>query len=145
MISFASAGERKPITPSSKDECPVCGMFSDTFYPNFVAEIIFKDGSYAVFDGPKDMFEYYFNLSKYNPQKKLSDIDSIYVMDYYNLVWIDGIKAYYVIGSSVAGPMGKELIPFSEESDAKDFIKGHGGASLLRFEEITYDRIKGLR
>jgi nitrous oxide reductase accessory protein NosL len=144
LFTDARAGDRKPVKPSPRDKCPVCGMFVAK-YPDWVMQILFKDGSYAVFDGPKDMFEYYFNLSKYNPQKQLSDIDSIYVMDYYNLIWIDGMKAYYVIGSGVSGPMGKELIPFSQESDAKDFIEGHGGAFLLRFEEITYDRIKGLK
>ncbi len=144
MVSFASAGERKPFNPSPKDECPVCGMFSDTFYPNFLAEIIFKDGSYAVFDGPKDMFKYYFNLKKYNPSKRLSDIESVYVTDYFNLTWIDGFKAYYVIGSDVSGPMGRELISFEKEADAKEFISGGVGQSVLKFKEITYDHIKGL-
>jgi hypothetical protein len=51
-------------------------------------------GSYAVFDGVKDMLKYYFGLSKYNPKKKKSDIDEIYVTDYYDLTMIDGLKAF---------------------------------------------------
>jgi copper chaperone NosL len=132
------AGERKPIKPSQKDKCPVCGMFV-TKYPDWVAETVFRDGSYAFFDGAKDMFKYYFNMAKYNPSKNQSDIDSIYVTDYYNLTLIDGYKAYYVVGSDVYGPMGKELIPFEKEEDAMGFMKDHKGKKILRFKDITHE------
>ena len=65
-----------------KDKCPVCGMFVKK-YPDWVSQIVFKDGSYAVFDGAKDLFKYYHGLKKYNPSHAPSDIDSIYVTDYY--------------------------------------------------------------
>jgi len=113
-------------------------------YPDWVAEIIFKDGSYAIFDGPKDLFKYYLNLGKYNPSKKPSDIDSIYVTDYYGLDFIDGCKAIYVMGSDVYGPMGRELIPFEKVGDAKEFMKDHKAKSLLRFKEVTMEVIKQL-
>ena len=141
--SGATAGERPPLTPSATDKCPVCGMFV-VKYPDFAAQIIFKDGSYAVFDGVKDMFKYYFNLTKYNPSKKVADIDSIYVTDYYDLKWIDGYKAFYVEGSDVYGPMGREIIPFEKKAGAQQFMTDHIGKSLLTFEEITRDVIKKL-
>ena len=143
ILSRAHSGERKPVKPTSKDKCPVCGMFVAK-YPDFLAEIIFKDGSYAVFDGTKDMFKYYFDLKKYNPKKRLEDIDSVYVTDYYNLALIDGYQAFYVMGSDVYGPMGKELIPLEKEADAKEFMKDHKGQSILKFKDITYEIIKGL-
>ena len=138
-----SAGEKGPITPAAKDKCPVCGMFVAK-YPDFAAQIVFKDGSYAVFDGVKDMFKYYFNLDRYNPGKKLTDVDSIHVTDYYDLKWIDGYKASYVEGSDVYGPMGRELIPFEKQEGAEQFMTDHIGKSLLKFDEIRYDLIKGL-
>lgn len=113
-------------------------------YPDWVSEIIFKDGSYAIFDGPKDMFKYYFNLKRYNPRMSQSDIDAIYVTDYYDLTFIDGYKAYYVIGSDVYGPMGRELVSFREETAAKEFMKDHKGKSILRFKDVTHDVLKGL-
>jgi len=143
VASFALAGERKPIKPSPKDKCPVCGMFVAK-YPDFLAEILFKDGSSAYFDGTKDMFKYYFNLKKYQPSKNISDIDSIYVTNYYHLTMIDGLSAYYVLGSDIYGPMGRELIPFEKEADAKEFMKDHKGKSILRFKEIHYEMIKTL-
>jgi len=141
--SLSVAGERKPVKPSHKDKCPVCGMFVAK-YPDFLAEIVFKDGSYAVFDGVKDMFKYYFNLQKYNSKKKTSDIESLYVTDYYRMTFVDGFAAHYVAGSDVLGPMGREMIPFEKKSDADEFMKDHKGKSVLRFREITYELVKGL-
>ena len=136
-------GDRKPIKPTPKDKCPVCGMFVAK-YPDWVMQILFKDGAYAVFDGSKDMFKYYFNLEKYGKGKKPSDIDSIYVTDYYSLTPIDGFKAVYVIGSNVYGPMGHELIPFQKKADAEEFMVDHSGKSVLGFADVKPDIIKGL-
>jgi len=143
LTTDACAGDKKPVKPGPKDKCPVCGMFVAK-YPDFLAEILFKDGTYAIFDGTKDMFKYYFNLKKYNPGKNLEDIDSIYVTDYYGLTLIDGVKASYVAGSDIFGPMGKELIPFEKETDAKGFLKDHRGESILEFKEITLEKVRRL-
>jgi len=113
-------------------------------YPDFLAQIAFKDGTYVYFDGVKDMFKYYFDLSKFQSDKNISDIDSIYVTDYYDLVPIDGFKAYYVTGSDVYGPMGRELIPHQTEDDAGTFLADHKGEALWKFEEITPELIKSL-
>jgi len=143
LVTEIRGGDRKPVKPSPKDKCPVCGMFVAK-YPDFIAEVLFKDGSYAVFDGAKDMFKYYLNFKKYNPSKNVTDIDSIYVTDYYNLTLIDGLKAFYVVGSNVYGPMGKELIPFEKEAEAKEFMSDHSGKSLLKFKEVTPGIVKTL-
>jgi copper chaperone NosL len=141
LASYVSAGERAPIKPSTKDKCPVCGMFVAK-YPDFLAQILYKDGSYAVFDGAKDMFKYYLNIKKYNPSKKASDIDSVYVTDYYSLAPVDGMTAYYVIGSDVYGPMGRELIPFGKETEAKEFLKDHKGQAIVRFKQVKASMLK---
>lgn len=135
------AASEKPIKPTRKDKCPVCGMFVSK-YTDFLAEIIFKDGSYAMFDGPKDMFKYYLNMKIYNPSKTKADISSVYVNDYYTLSPVDGLKAYFVVGSDVTGPMGRELIPFAKEADAKEFMKDHNGKALVRFNEVTAVMLK---
>jgi nitrous oxide reductase accessory protein NosL len=139
--SAARADEAKPATPAAGDKCPVCGMFVAK-YPDFLAQIVFKDGSRVFFDGVKDMMKYYLALPKYNPAKQGADIAAIFVTDYYSLSPIDGFKAYYVYGSNVYGPMGKELIPFKGESEAKEFLKDHGGRSLLRFNDLNDNLIK---
>lgn len=134
---------KTPIKPTEKDKCPVCGMFVAQ-YPDFLAVIQFKDGSYTFFDGIKDMFRFYFNPEKYKPEKTLSDIDSIFVTAYYDLTQIDGRKAYYVSGSDILGPMGKELIPLKTEAEAKTFLKDHKGKEILKFDAVTEEMIKKL-
>jgi copper chaperone NosL len=145
LLSYglAAAGDLQPRKVSPQDKCPVCGMFVAK-YPDFVAHIVFKDGSQAFFDGVKDMMKYYFDLPKYNPAKTTADIGMILVSDYYKLTLVDGHKAWYVIGSDVYGPMGKELIPFQDETAAKEFKVDHKGTAILQFKDITPEIIKPL-
>jgi copper chaperone NosL len=137
------AGEVQTFKASEKDKCPVCGMFVAK-YPDFLAQLVFTDGSQAWFDGVKDMMKYYLDLPKYNPGKKADDIKAVFVADYYNLKPIDGLKAFYVVGSDVFGPMGRELIPFRDAAAAKEFLKDHKGREILTFTQITPDVIKTL-
>jgi nitrous oxide reductase accessory protein NosL len=113
-------------------------------YPDFLCQVLFKDGSKAFFDGAKDMFKYTHHLSRYNPGKNRSDIQAVFVTDYYDLVPIDGMKAYYVTGSTVYGPMGKELIPFVNEEAANEFLVDHSGSSILRYKDVTLETLKSL-
>jgi nitrous oxide reductase accessory protein NosL len=139
--SLAFAGELKPHKVGSKGKCPVCGMFVAK-YPDFAAQIQFRDGSTVHFDGAKDMFKYYLNLARYAPGKKTADITAVFVTNYYDLTPVDGLPAYYVLGSDVYGPMGRELIPFVKESEARDFLKDHKGKSIIRFSDVTADVLR---
>ena len=127
---------QKFIAPSPKDKCPVCGMFVFK-YKKWMAEIVFKDGSYTVFDGCKDMFKYYFNMEKYTKKKSRGDIADIYVTEYYTLKVYKASDVLFIIGSDVLGPMGHELIPVKGEDAAKIFMIGHLGDKALRFDEIS--------
>jgi copper chaperone NosL len=141
LLWGAEAIKPAKITPG--DKCPVCGMFVAK-YPDFVDQIIFKDGTHAFFDGVKDMMKYYFDLPKYNPAKTKADIAHILVTDYYSMKLIDGLQAFYVIGSDVYGPMGKELMPFQDAAAAKEFKADHKGTAILSFKDITPEIIKTL-
>jgi copper chaperone NosL len=141
--SGLAAAEKKPVAPTSKDKCPVCGMFVAK-YPDWIAQIIFNDGTVFFFDGAKDMFKFYFNLQRYSPKRKVEDMGSLYVTDYYSLLPIDGFAAFYVVGSDVYGPMGRELIPFGKNQEALEFKKDHKGKEILKFQNITPTVIKGL-
>jgi copper chaperone NosL len=139
----AVAAAPKPIKPGAKDKCPVCGMFVAK-YPDFATQIQFRDGTRVFFDGVKDMLKYYRNLSRFDPARKQTNILAVYVTDYYSLGYVDGYKAFYVSGSDVFGPMGKELVPFEKKSDAQEFLKDHKGRSLLTFQEISDTVMKSL-
>ncbi len=143
LTATVFAADLKPRKPGPGDKCPVCGMFVSR-YSDFAAQIQFKDGTVAFFDGPKDLFTYYQGLSRYNPKEKQSDVAAVFVTSYYTLTPIDGFSAWYVAGSDVYGPMGRELIPFAKESEAREFIRDHKGKALLRFRAITPAVIEGL-
>ena len=138
----AYAVDTAPVA-GEKDKCPVCGMFVAP-YPGWTGVIVLKDLSALFFDGPKDLFTFYNNVGKYSPGRSRSDISAVWVKDYYALTAIDGMKAFYVIGSDVLGPMGKELVPFMKEPDAAIFLQDHKGSKTLRFGDITPQVMKSL-
>jgi nitrous oxide reductase accessory protein NosL len=135
LSSTSPAVEKKPVEVKKSDKCQVCGMLV-AGYPNWVSQIIFSDGTYALFDGPKDMFRYYFSIAKYNPAKKQADIDAIYVTEYYSTKFMDAKKLFFVKGSDVDGPMGVELVPIDSAEKAREFMKDHHGKKILKFEEV---------
>jgi len=146
VFLFAEQGpceEKGPLKPGPKDKCPVCGMFVAK-YPDWVAQVLFKDGTSVFFDGAKDFFKYYLDFKRYEPKRDRSEIQAMYVTEYYSLEPIEARQAFYVTGSDVYGPMGKELIPLARESDARQFMKDHGGKRLLRFDEVTAKLVKEL-
>ena len=143
LASFVQAAETKMPKPTVKDKCPVCGMFISK-YPDWTSVILFKDGSRAFFDGPKDMFKYLIDLKRYNPSKTVEDINALWVLDYYAVSPINARNAWYVLGSDVFGPMGRELIPMEKEAGAKEFMRDHKGKKILKFSEVTPEFVKTL-
>jgi nitrous oxide reductase accessory protein NosL len=141
--AVALAGEPQPAKPGPKDRCPVCGMFVAPF-PGFQAQMAFSDGSYAFFDGAKDLFKHYLGLRKDDPTK-LEQVVAVFVTDYYGMEPVDGHRAYYVVGSDVHGPMGAELIAFRSEEAATEFKKDHKGKSILKFDEVTEETLRTLK
>lgn len=139
----ATGAEADAMVADKADKCPVCGMFVAK-YPDFLARIAFDDGSRVFFDGAKDMFKYHFDIQRFSPGKNKADIAAIQVTDYYGLSPIDARTAWFVVGSDVYGPMGRELIPFHDEAEAREFLRDHAGKQLLRFEQITPQLVRGL-
>ncbi len=141
LNTSAIAGDKAYIKPSARDKCSVCGMFVAGF-PDWTAEIIYRDGTYRVFDGPKDMFKYLTNFKKYEHSQQQEDIVSIYVTDYYSVHPLDANKAFFVTGSNIYGPMGNEFVSFEAVTDAKEFMKDHAGKRVLRFHDVTRKILK---
>jgi nitrous oxide reductase accessory protein NosL len=143
--AFAETMGRRKGPPQLRktDRCPVCGMFVKK-YPKWVAQIDYRDGSYTLFDGPKDLFKFYFNVKFYEPQRSIDDVSSMYVTDYYSVEFLDAKQAFFVIGSDVYGPMGHELIPHKDRASAEEFMADHKGTRILTFDEVTEDVVKGL-
>ena len=139
----AAAGPLPPLSPSVRDKCPVCGMFVAK-YPDWVAQVRFKDQQTVFFDGAKDFFKYYFKIKSYHPRRSAADVGAIYVTDYYTVRFIDAAAAFFVAGSDVYGPMGRELIGFSSAETAAEFMRDHRGREILRFETVSLELLRSL-
>ncbi len=143
LVHAVPAAQKPAAAPPARAKCPVCGMFVAK-YPDWCGMIVYKDATAVYFDGPKDLFTYYLNPEQYDPARKRSAIASLLVKDYYSLAFIDGRQAYYVIGSDVNGPMGRELVPFRKKGDATEFLQDHRGKRVLHFNEISPHILKSL-
>lgn len=139
----APAEANAPPGPSEKDKCPVCGMFVAK-YPQWVGVITLKSGNRFYFDGAKDLFKFRFDPAAFVPDVTPEDLATVHVTEYYDLKLIPAETAWYVIGSDVFGPMGNELIPFTNKADAETFMKDHQGRELLAFDQITIKTVKRL-
>jgi len=130
--------------PGEHDACPVCGMFPARYY-EWIATIVFKDGTAVHFDGAKDAFKFWLDMKKYDPKGHTqADVKAFGVTAYYSTEMIDARKALYVIGSDVIGPMGHDLIPHPDMYDAKAFMKDHHGKAIVHFEDIDMQMLLGL-
>jgi copper chaperone NosL len=129
--------------PHPTDTCPVCGMFVEK-YRQWVATVVWKDGTAVHFDGAKDLFTYLLRLSTYVPKRSPQDIRTIAVTEFYDLHTVDARQSFYVIGSDVLGPMGQELVPLARRADAEEFSRDHHGVRILRFSEVTLETVRRL-
>jgi len=129
----ASVQALEPLQPDGKDRCAVCGMMVEP-YPNWIAAVIFKDGSHNFFDGPKDLFNFVLNIQQYRPGATLADIKEVQVTEYYTVQRHDAREVFFVAGSDVLGPMGQELVPIAGAVALKTFMLDHGFEKIMRFD-----------
>jgi len=113
-------------------------------YPHWVGVVVYPAGGRYYFDGAKDLFKFRFAPGRYVRGRKWVKGTAVLVTDYYSVKLIDGRRAWYVIGSDVLGPMGRELIPFKTKADARTFMKDHKGQKVLKFDQVTPAVIKRL-
>lgn len=126
----------EPAAPGKKDRCPVCGMFVAP-YPEWISTIVLKDGSQLFFDGSKDLFRYYLAL----PAEQAKQIESIHVTEYYSTRLMKAEELFFVLGSDVYGPMGKELIPVAGKKPAQTFLRDHQGSEILTFDQVDTSKL----
>ena len=134
LIAFINTKQNPQDLPASiivpeDAKCQICGMYVSKF-PKWTTMIEKSSGKKLYFDGVKDMMKYYHS-------HRNEKFDLILVNDFYTLKPIDAKKAFFVSGSNVYGPMGKELIAFKAKKDAKTFLKDHRGKKILTFDEIS--------
>ena len=136
------------VAIESADECHLCGMLISSF-AGPKAELFRKgitqaDGnSVKKFCSTRDMFSFYLD-----PENK-RNVTTILVHDMSKAPWnapkdeffIDARSAFYVVGSSQRGAMGKTLASFSAKSDAEAFAVEFGG-KVVDFNAVNYELLQ---
>ena len=112
-------------------DCGNCGMPSQD-YPKWKVKSYFGE-EMKYFCSPKCFFLY---------QHKQQVADSAWVMDFYEVQSIPAKTAFYILGSDVLGPMGKDFVPVSTKEAAEEFTKDHHGEALQTFDE-TLEKLRG--
>lgn len=123
------------VQPGARDRCPVCGMFVEKF-PEWWAQAVFADGERVTFDGVKDLVRYIGDPGRLSPGRTAASVVQTWVQDYYSLAPLPAESAFFVAGSDVSGPMGREFIPFRNRPEAEEFLRDHRGTAILRFGEL---------
>jgi len=129
--------------------CPVCGMtvggelgagvtysYRDGRVIGFagVAAVVFKDGHAVGFEGARCLFIY--NKVPKRFGINLDDITHRFVTDFSKRKMMDVTNAFLVLGSTVRGPMGFDLIPFSNKEEAEKFEAEYNGKRLVQLQTV---------
>ncbi len=119
----------------ARARCAQCGMFTDTA-PQWRATAATSAGAELAFDSPKCLF-------RYRSAHAEVDVASLRVREYYSQTEAPATGLVYVHGSDLRSPMGRDLVPLSDEEAAAAFRADHGGESVT-FEGITEALLAGL-
>ncbi|QYJ92032.1 nitrous oxide reductase accessory protein NosL [Shewanella halotolerans] len=129
---------REAVAMEHGDECHLCGMLIGNF-PGPKGELYLKtEETVKKFCSTRDLFSFLLD-PEYRKQVK-----EIYVHDMAKSPWqapldshfIDARQAWYVVGSSQTGAMGKTLASFGEREDAEAFAAEFGG-QVYPFGQIS--------
>jgi copper chaperone NosL len=119
--------------PTEKDACTVCGMHPAS-YPKHNAQIWAMDGSTLHFCSTQCIIN--FNADPLKYVKETTKTKMAWVTVFSDGMYESAFGTYYVVGSQVNGPMGKEAIPFKLKMDADEFVKANGG-EIVSFQQLT--------
>ena len=131
-----------PITKDHK--CPTCGMRVAGF-TNWHTQIVYSDHTNEAFCAVKCLMAYYFEPARFSGTQHPQDNKTLLAKDYYTQKWHNMEEMYFVMGSDVMGPMGRDLVPFADKTSAETFLEDHNGDNILAFSDITLDLIQKLR
>ncbi|MFB6202481.1 MAG: nitrous oxide reductase accessory protein NosL [Halorhabdus sp.] len=158
LAGCLSAQTPDPVTLTDDDACDVCGMIIP-HHPGPSAEIFYRNkdpsghDNPARFDSTWEAFEYDFDRRDRGWTRAAFYVTDYAAVDYevrteagtqlisthpQRSAFIDALSASvtFVVGSSVEGAMGQDLIGFSDEADAEAF-RGEYGGNLVAFGEVT--------
>ncbi len=134
ITAMAQVGIAQPLQIAPDAQCPVCGMYPAR-YPKFNCEIIFQDGSYEALDSAQCLFIYLLFPEKINV--RLKPVSRIYFKNYLNAKWLAAGKTFFVVGSTITGPMGPEFIAVDSVDTARLVKESGRGKEIIPYSKVT--------
>ncbi|HER62410.1 MAG TPA: hypothetical protein ENO11_00325 [Desulfobacteraceae bacterium] len=119
--------------PTETDTCVVCGMYPAK-YPQHNCQIWAMDGGTLHFCSTQCMVNFNADPAKFI--KEPVQAKMAWVTLYSDGMYESAYGAYYVVGSKVDGPMGREAIPFKFKKNAEEFV-GVNGGKIVSFPQLT--------
>lgn len=112
---------------SAQARCDLCGMRVDPS-SGWRAGGRGSDGAELTFDAPKCMFRYH---------HQRGGVREPWVIEYYSQARRPAPELFYVLGSDVRSPMGRDLVPVHGRDEAERFARDHHGERVLAFDEVS--------
>lgn len=92
-------------------------------------------GEGLAFDAPKCLFR---RVHREGP------VEGAWVIEYYSQERAPAGELFYVIGSDLESPMGRDLVPVRGREAAERLREDHHGESVLSFDEVTAEIVEAL-
>ena len=119
---------------SKADRCAKCGMLVED-YPRWIAGGVDRTGKAERFCCPRCMFVWLRGSRGEGAREP-------WITEYYQQQRQPIDQVFFVIGSDVTGPMGKDLVPVKDRPAAERFLSDHHGTRIVQANEITADLLK---
>jgi nitrous oxide reductase accessory protein NosL len=103
-------------------------------YPEHRCQIMTGDGKTHHFCSSQCLVNFLANPKEY--LKKDVKAKSVWVTIPQEQSYEYAMGLYYLVGSSITGPMGKEAIPYRSKAVAEAAASKHGG-KIVRFNKLT--------
>lgn len=123
---FALACGGEPAS-SPTVRCDLCGMVVES-ESGWRAGGTDADGHELAFDTPKCLFRHHHERGA---------VGDAWVIEYDSQARQPADGLFYVLGSDVEGPMGRDLVPLASRERAAGFQQDHGGSRVLAYDEVT--------
>ncbi|MDQ7783497.1 MAG: nitrous oxide reductase accessory protein NosL [Desulfomonilaceae bacterium] len=130
--------------PGKDDRCPVCGMFVYK-YPKWAAGFVLQSGARFFHCCPKCLLHNLHNVPKYQPGQTRENVRGIWVTEYYTTKQTDAHEVLFVVGTTLVGPMGLDLIPVRGETAAQTLKEDYQGEFILTLDEVTAEMLDKVR
>lgn len=135
LVLATACGDGLAALAQPTNRCANCGM-NVAGDSGFTTGATTSAGEIVVFDSPKCLF-------RWLTRPAGAGATAAWVTEYFTRARTPVDDAFYVLGSDITGPMGRDLVPVAPRERADHFAAAHGGRVISR-AEITAEVVEGL-